>query len=237
MKQHLGMVLIVFCAAYPQAAYPESANQPREERTGVSAVNDSGAAMIEVKEYIAEMTAANKIDKSSDGWKTNLPKFKPLSFAKDKSYYWHLTTNHGDIKVKFLPEVAPNHVANFIYLTELGFFDSVGFHRVITGFMAQGGDPTGTGRGSPGYRFAGEFDPAVKHDRPGLLSMANAGPNTDGSQFFLTFVETNPLNGKHTIFGEIEDGMDTMRRLEQRGSRSGRPSEPLSIERAWISIE
>ena len=103
--------------------------------------------------------------------------------------------------------------------------------------MAQGGDPTGTGRGGPGYKYAGEFDGTTSHERPGLLSMANAGPGTDGSQFFITFVPTGFLDGKHTIFGELIAGEETLRALEKAGSRSGRTSETLKIIRATIRVE
>jgi cyclophilin family peptidyl-prolyl cis-trans isomerase len=104
--------------------------------------------------------------------------------------------------------------------------------------MAQGGCPLGTGTGGPGYKYAGEFDPAVRHDKPGLLSMANAGPGTDGSQFFLTFVPTPHLNGKHTIFGEVVEGMDTLKELEKRGSSpSGRTSEKLFMKKTTIEVK
>ena len=123
------------------------------------------------------------------------------------------------------------------FLTDVGFYDDVVFHRIIPGFMAQGGDPTGTGRGGPGYRYAGEFDGTTSHDKPGLLSMANAGPGTDGSQFFITFVPTQYLDGKHTIFGEIVSGEETLAMLEAAGSRSGQTSEQVKIEKATIRVE
>jgi peptidylprolyl isomerase len=143
----------------------------------------------------------------------------------------------GEIEIEFLPDVAPNHVANFIYLTELGFFDDLNFHRVIPGFMAQGGCPQGSGRGNPGYRFAGEFDSSVKHTRGGLLSMANSGPNTDGSQFFLTFKTTPWLDGKHTIFGKVRAGEDTLKAIEKVGSRLGQTTSVVKIEKATLAIE
>ena len=106
-----------------------------------------------------------------------------------------------------------------MFLTEKGFYDGTIFHRVIPDFMAQGGDPLGTGTGGPGYQYAGEINPNVKHDRPYLLSMANAGrPNTDGSQFFITFKPTPWLDGKHTIFGEVVEGQDTVKKLEAAGT-------------------
>lgn len=176
------------------------------------------------------------IDTTVPGWRTTLPKPPSVTFEGDTTYTWNLETSLGSIGVRLMPATAPVHVASTIYLTSLGFYDGLAFHRVITGFMAQGGCPLGTGTGGPGYRYAGEFAGAVNHDRPGLLSMANAGPGTDGSQFFLTFVPTPWLDGKHTIFGEVVDGADTLRALEQRGSPSGRPREPLHIRTAVIRV-
>jgi cyclophilin family peptidyl-prolyl cis-trans isomerase len=137
-----------------------------------------------------------------------------------------------------MPEVAPMHVSSTIYLTRLGFYDGVIFHRIIPNFMAQGGDPTGTGRGGPGYSYGGEVDSKARHDRGGLLSMANAGPGTDGSQFFLTFVATPWLDGKHTLFGEVVEGKETLERMEKLGTRgSGRPRARVEIKTARVSVE
>jgi cyclophilin family peptidyl-prolyl cis-trans isomerase len=181
--------------------------------------------------------ARKGIDTSSDRWRTRLPEPPEVAFAPDTSCFWNLETNKGPIKIRLLTDVAPKHAASTLYLTLLGFYDGLSFHRVISGFMAQGGCPLGTGTGGPGYVYEGEFGPDLRHDRPGLLSMANAGPGTDGSQFFLTFVPTPWLDGKHTIFGEVVDGMETLRSLEECGSRSGAPTERLVIERATTSIE
>jgi cyclophilin family peptidyl-prolyl cis-trans isomerase len=200
----------------------------------------AGTAAAAEDPAIAEMEAfiaTQNVDKAKSGWKTRLAKPPRLRFPKGTTYYWNLETTQGAIKIKLMPEVAPMHVSSTIYLTRLGFYDGTSFHRVIPGFMAQGGDPLGNGTGGPGYQYAGEFDRAVKHDRPGLLSMANRGPGTDGSQFFLTFVKTPHLNGKHTIFGEVSGSMATLKALEQNGSRSGRPTKPMSIKRATITAE
>ena len=178
---------------------------------------------------IDDMIAAAKIDKSRPDWRTRLSIPSPATFEKGRDYYARMETNKGTIRIKFFPDVAPMHVTSFMYLGKLGFFDGLSFHRVITEFMAQGGCPLGTGTGGPGYRFDGEFAPHVKHDRPGLLSMANAGPGTDGSQFFLTFVPTPWLDGKHTVFGEVVEGKDVLKALEAAGSRSGATKEPLTI--------
>ena len=186
---------------------------------------------------IKELKDSGKIDTAAANWRTKLPRFPEVAFDKDAKYYWKLETSVGDLKVRLFPEIAPQHSPNFLYLTELGFFDGLAFHRVIPGFMAQGGCPNGDGRGSPGYRFDGEFSDKVKHDRGGLLSMANAGPGTDGSQFFLTFVPTPWLDGKHTIFGEVVGGQSTLKELEKRGSSGGRPTEPLRIRKAAIETE
>jgi peptidyl-prolyl cis-trans isomerase B (cyclophilin B) len=188
-------------------------------------------------EAIDRFIETQAIDRSDSRWKTRLSAPDPVGFSAGKTYHWHLETSVGDLRVKLLPEVAPIHVTSTIYLTRLGFYDETAFHRVITEFMAQGGDPLGNGTGGPGYEYDGEFDPSVRHDRPGLLSMANRGPGTDGSQFFLTFVPTPWLDDKHSIFGEVVDGADVLEALEARGSQSGRPSESLEIQSATISVD
>jgi cyclophilin family peptidyl-prolyl cis-trans isomerase len=148
-----------------------------------------------------------------------------------------MQTSVGVMKIKLMPEVAPMHVSSTIYLTRLGFYDGLPFHRIITGFMAQGGDPRGNGTGGPGYNYGFEALEPAKHDRPGLLSMANAGPGTDGSQFFITFVATPHLDGKHTIFGEVVEGKGTLKELENNGSRNGRPTKAIKIVAAAIRVE
>ena len=186
---------------------------------------------------IDDFIAQQNIDKSIATWKTQLPKPPEVAFD-DKTYFWDVETNVGKIVIKLMPDIAPMHVSSLIYLTRLGFYDGTSFHRVIPGFMAQGGCPLGNGRGNPGYRFAGEFDSSVRHDRPGLLSMANAGPGTDGSQFFITFKPTPHLNDKHTIYGEVVEGMKTVKKLEARRTR-GSPNlkDPLQIEKATLRAE
>jgi len=119
-----------------------------------------------------------------------------------------LHTTKGDIRLKLFPDKAPLTVLNFVNLSKRGFYNGVVFHRVIPNFMIQGGDPLGTGTGGPGYRFKDEFSPDLKHSKPGILSMANAGPGTNGSQFFITHVPTPWLDGKHTVFGEVVDDQD-----------------------------
>jgi cyclophilin family peptidyl-prolyl cis-trans isomerase len=188
-------------------------------------------------QMIDAMIAKAKVDTSKPGWKTSLSKPDVATFDPGKSYFARVETSKGPILIKFMPSVAPMHVTSFIYLAKLGFYDGLAFHRVIPGFMAQGGCPLGTGTGGPGYKYAGEFDPKVKHDRGGLLSMANAGPGTDGSQFFLTFVATPWLDGKHTIFGEVVEGKETLKALEAAGSQSGATKEKLVMQRVTIEVQ
>jgi cyclophilin family peptidyl-prolyl cis-trans isomerase len=169
-----------------------------------------------------------------NAWKVQLKKPEMMTFDSTMDYYWILDTNKGKIKIKLMPDVAPMHVTSTIYLTRKGFYDGLTFHRVIPGFMAQGGCPLGTGTGGPGYEYDGEFKPDISHDQPFLVSMANAGPGTDGSQFFITFVPYPSLDGKHTIFGSVVEGKEVVRMLETAGSSNGKPKEPLVIQKATI---
>jgi len=140
-----------------------------------------------------------------------------------KKYTATFHTQVGDFQVELFATQAPQTVNNFVFLARDGFYNGTTFHRVIRGFMAQGGDPTGTGMGSPGYKFADERGAlSLPHDRPGILSMANAGPNTNGSQFFITFGPTPHLNGKHGVFGVITSGMDKVLSIAERDPQRAR---------------
>ena len=149
-----------------------------------------------------------------------------------KKYTATMKTDKGDIILELFADKVPVTVNNFVFLAREGFYENTIFHRVIADFMAQGGDPTGKGSGGPGYRFADEFHPSLKHDRPGILSMANAGPGTNGSQFFITHVPTPHLNNKHSVFGQVVSGMDVLLSFPPRDP--GRPDYPgvkiLSVE-------
>lgn len=126
-----------------------------------------------------------------------------------------IETSKGTITVALEPEKTPVTVANFVNLAQRGFYNGITFHRVIPNFMIQGGDPTGTGSGGPGYRFEDEFDATLKHSGPGILSMANAGPGTNGSQFFITHVATPWLDGKHSVFGHVTSGQSVVDSIAQ----------------------
>lgn len=196
--------------------------------------SDPDPAIKAVNAYVEKQT----IDKSQNNWKTQLVQPELVEFNPQAQYFWDLETSEGKLVVKLFPETAPMHATSTLYLTQLGFYDDLVFHRVIKQFMAQGGDPLGNGTGNPGYKYAGEFDGELSHDKPGLLSMANSGPNTDGSQFFITFKATPWLDGKHTIFGEVVEGVDTtLAAIEALGSRSGRTQKEVKIIKATIRVE
>jgi len=138
-----------------------------------------------------------------------------MTIDPKKAYRVKIETNRGEIELDFYPQYAPKTVNNFVFLAREGFYDGVTFHRVIPDFVIQGGDPTGTGRGGPGYRFEDEVaGNPLKHER-GVMSMANAGPGTNGSQFFITHSPQPHLNGKHTVFGKVVHGLDVVDAIQQ----------------------
>jgi cyclophilin family peptidyl-prolyl cis-trans isomerase len=219
---------------------PEAAPKPVEPVTvtapppppGVKPVPNALAA-------IDAFLQKNPVDTNARDWKFDLQLPPQQVFDPQYDYVWHLETSVGAVHIRLFPDAAPMHVTSCVYLNKLGFYDGIVFHRIIRGFMAQAGCPAGTGRGGPGYKFAGDFRGTQKHDRPGLLSMANAGPNTEGSQFFLTFAATPWLDGKHTIWGELigDDSFATLKELEKNGSSNGVPAQPPVIQKAWVAAQ
>ena len=139
---------------------------------------------------------------------------------KSKSYTATFKTERGEFELMLYANDAPLTVENFINLARADYYNGTTFHRVIPGFMVQGGDPTGTGTGGPGYRFGDEFNKNLRHDSEGIFSMANAGPNTNGSQFFITLAPTPHLDGRHTVFGKIITGMDVVKAIRERDPMS-----------------
>jgi peptidyl-prolyl cis-trans isomerase B (cyclophilin B) len=209
----------------------KTATTAKKTTSGKTITNDAA-----IKSIDADIAAA-KVDKQDPQWKTKLPEPNKATFVPKHSYYARMVTNKGTMLIKFRPDVAPMHVTSFIYLARLGFYDGLGFHRVIKGFMAQGGDPLGTGSGGPGYQFAGEFSPNVKHDEAGVLSTANAGPNTDGSQFFIMFKAYPSLDMHYSIFGKVVEGLETLKAMEAAGNPGdGPPLEPLTIQKVTIEV-
>ena len=144
-------------------------------------------------------------------------------------------TTHGDFRVELFEARAPITTGNFVELIEKGFYNDIVFHRVIDGFMIQGGCPQGTGTGGPGYKIKDEFHPELRHTEEGILSMANAGPNTGGSQFFVTLAATPWLDGKHAVFGRVVEGMDVVRAIGKVPTgRGDRPNEPVVMKKVTV---
>lgn len=133
-----------------------------------------------------------------------------------KKYAARTETDNGTMVIELFADKVPQTVNNFVFLSREGYYDGVIFHRVIANFMAQGGDPTGSGRGGPGYKFADEFHPSLRHSKRGILSMANAGPNTNGSQFFITHGPTPHLDDRHAVFGQVVEGEDVLMSIPER---------------------
>ncbi len=181
--------------------------------------------IVETLELPPETQTQGMIDQSDKGDSVTqqYSSAPAMTIDPEKSYTATFVMEDGsEFKVNLFADKAPKTVNNFVFLARDGFYDGVTFHRVIPGFMAQGGDPTGTGRGGPGYRFEDEFHPDLRHDRPGILSMANAGPNTNGSQFFITFVPTPHLDGAHAVFGVVAEGIDVVNDITTRDPATAR---------------
>ncbi len=232
------LAVLACCAGAAMAAdaSPKTAKAAKPEAAKVEAAS-SATSDAAIKAIDAQIAAA-KIDKKAPDWKSKCAKPTVVKFVAGHHYMWHLATNKGTMVFEFKPDVAPMHVTSFIYLTRMGFFDGLKFHRVIKGFMAQGGDPQGDGRGGPGYQIDGEVSPAVKHDKAGVLSTANAGPNTDGSQFFIMFKGYPSLDMKYSIFGDLVEGLDALNALQQAGNPGdGPPVEPLFITKATVEVK
>jgi peptidyl-prolyl cis-trans isomerase B (cyclophilin B) len=133
-----------------------------------------------------------------------------------KKYNARRETDKGTMVIDLFADKTPKTVNNFVFLAREGFYDGIIFHRVISNFMAQGGDPTGRGSGGPGYQFGDEFHPSLRHDKQGVLSMANAGPSTNGSQFFITHIPTPHLDNRHSVFGQVVEGLDVLMSIPPR---------------------
>ncbi|HEU4417780.1 MAG TPA: peptidylprolyl isomerase, partial [Planctomycetota bacterium] len=183
--------------------------------------------------------AGAKIDKTAEHWKRMLPQPPTLPFTATNDYFWHIDTECGPITLRYFPDASPQHVSSGLYLARLGFYDGLTFHRVIPGFMAQGGDPLANGQGGPGFRIPPEFKNGLLHGKAGILSMARSRePDSAGSQFMITFGPAPTLDNQYTVWGEVTSGMDTVKELEKKGTRehNGMLATPLKINKSWISV-
>ncbi len=206
---------------------------PQEQNAVMMTLQRQLVAQVQ-SQWAKEETAAIAQLGPQNAWKLELTQPEMMTFDAGTDYFWILETNKGTIKIKLMPDVAPMHVTSTIFLTQRSFYNNTTFHRVVTDYLAQGGCPLGTGTRGPGYTYAGEFVADVKFDRPYLVGMANKGPNTEGSQFFITLKPTPWLDGAHTLFGEVVEGQDTVNRLGAAGTYEGTPTEKLIIARASI---
>lgn len=204
--------------------------------TGTLAPNETLGADDAAIRLVDTYVGALALDRARSGWRTRLPPPPRPSFDPHARYYWTLETNRGPLKFRLRPDVAPLHVASTAYLTRAGFFEGLRFHRIVPGFVVQSGCPIGDGRGSPGYVLPAEPSARLRHDAPGVLSSANSGPGTEGSQFFVTLQRASHLDGRHTVFGRLVAGEETLRKIEKQGSASGDPRRPVVIRNARITV-
>jgi len=221
-------------------AVPAQDKKSKQDKASKGVISDTKATKEDkaIKEMDA-FIAKKAVKKGKPGWRQVLSKPPQLKFAKDADYFWHVETAAGPMKIQYYADTAPMHVSSGIYLSRLGFYDGLNFHRIIPGFMAQGGCPSGSGRGNPGYFMAGEFKGGRSHDKAGVLSTANTGrPVSEGSQFFLTFGPTRQLDGKYTIWGQVVEGQQVLKALAKMGSRAnnGMLKNGPKILRTWVEV-
>jgi len=223
----LGIVAVVILLVYLAVRFTRSGSAGTEVPTATAEATSSiTAAPTAAASGTAEAVTAPE---STPVEETPVAKSwsQPPAMALDPNvdYQAVIKTAKGDVVIDLYEDEAPVTVNNFVFLARQGFYDGVTFHRVIAGFMAQTGDPTGTGGGGPGYQFADEFSPNLRHDAEGIVSMANAGSNTNGSQFFITYAPQPHLDGKHSVFGKVIEGLDVLRSITPRDP-SARPTPP-----------
>jgi cyclophilin family peptidyl-prolyl cis-trans isomerase len=227
MKKIIAVLLFVLVACAQQAVKEEPvekiSSEVKEVEKEVAEIEQTASEVEEMEKVASEIEVAEKPVEEAEKSEGNM------------NTVVELETTMGVMKVKLYDDKAPNTAKNFRDLVEKGFYDGTIFHRVIRDFMIQGGDPTGTGTGGPGYKIKDEFGPGLKHDRKGLLSMANSGPNSGGSQFFITLVATPWLDGKHAIFGELVGGVDVLDSIGSTPTGAGdRPKTEVKIIKARI---
>jgi cyclophilin family peptidyl-prolyl cis-trans isomerase len=205
-----GVAAVLIIALIVWQVWPEPAAEPAEE-----------PVVLEGERPLAALSPAERNNYF------NAP--PPMSIDTSKNYEAIIITEKGDMRIRLFDDEAPVTVNNFVFLANQGFYDGTVFHRVLENFMAQAGDPTGTGSGGPGYQFEDEFDDSLAFDRRGLLAMANAGPGTNGSQFFITFNAQGSahLTGAHTIFGELIEGDDVLSAITLRNPGSATPADVI----------
>jgi cyclophilin family peptidyl-prolyl cis-trans isomerase len=214
--------VVAFLGGDGESARPEAGPSPTPTETSES------------PEETGDVACDAEVPKLAGEEKPQYDKAPDMQIDESAVYTARLQTSCGEVEIELLAKDAPLTVNNFVFLAREGFYDGLTFHRVIPGFMAQGGDPLGTGTGGPGYQFEDEFVDSLVFDSPGILAMANSGPATNGSQFFITVAPTEHLNGAHTIFGRVTSGTDVMTEIESYGTPEGAPTSPVYIEKVTI---
>jgi len=222
----IALLLALFLSACSSPIAPSDDTPAATEESAEEESSGESAATPQPEEEASEEVASEEAESGGDA--VSVSELAPaerneyydappeMTIDPEAYYYATIQTEKGDIKLQLFADQAPKTVNSFVYLANEGFYNDTTFHRVIDGFMAQAGDPTGTGMGGPGYQFEDEIVPGLGFDRPGLLAMANSGPGTNGSQFFITFAPTDWLNGGHTIFGEVIEGNEILNEITRR---------------------
>ena len=198
-------------------------------------VRSTEPAIATIQAYIDRNQQAKRPDKSKPEWRLETPMRPKVTFSATKAYVWTLETEFGPIQIKLRTDTAPEHAANAIYLTLLGFYDGLSIYRIAPGKALETGDPADDGKGGPQYAFSPETRTA-KHDRRGLVSAVSLGDSTDDSKFRITFAADPTILPISTIFGDVENGFDALKKLEELGTPEGRPKRHVTIRRATISI-
>ena len=225
----IGLIVLIVALAACELPQEEPTATPFPDVIPTPRIADTPTpAVIGTPTPVSEMTASGKVFRQYSGPPA-------MEIDPEGEYLADIQTNQGTISVELIAEDAPITVNNFVFLARQGFYDGVVFHRVIPDFMIQGGDPTGTGTSGPGYRFRDEIVPSLIFDSAGILAMANSGPNTNGSQFFITVAPTPHLTGGHTIFGRVITGQEVANAISlARADRNNRPIEEVVIQHIEI---
>ncbi len=225
------LALVTACSDEPAKRLPP----PPPGAFVAPGVRSNDPAIAAIQDYIDRNTQSRRIDKSVPGWRLSTPMRPKVTFLPSTTYVWTIDTEFGPIQVKLRTNTAPEHAANAIYLTLLGFYDGLAVHRIVPGKALETGDPADDGKGGPGYAFSPETSDA-KHDQRGLVSAVSLGDSTDDSKFRITFGPDATILPTSTIFGDVENGLDALAKLEALGTADGRPQRHVTIQRARISI-
>lgn len=238
--RRLPLFLLALATALPAQQTGKDKPKATEPKTTKSKAQKEDPKTAKDPAIVAIDAARKKVSTKAADWRKSLPAPPLVKFDPARDYRWHLETSAGELIVQLLPDNAPRHVTSVIWLSRCGFYDGLTFPRIVKAFMAQGGSPDNTQGGDAGYQMDGEFSQDLKHDRAGVLSAANSGPGTDGSQFFLTFVPTPHLDGKHTVHGHVIDGSATLQAIEACGvepDQDGKEKpKAVTIVRTWITV-